>query len=680
VNASKGLTQDVCRAPTPTEEDMPERLRAVLAEHGAWLGSGRTTGRCADLRDADLRGTDLRGKDLRGAQFQQADLTGAQLQGAELAGTDFFEAILKDAVLRDADLQDADLSGAKGLLGSQLGGANLAGARLPANLLNFEGLALVAEVSKNTQNLFTSIVLVCAYTWLTVASTTDAQLLNNAAPPSSRLPILGIDIPLVRFYAAVPLLLLCLYVYFHLGLQRLWEELADLPAVFPDGRPLDKKAYPWLLNVLIRAHAPRLADHRSHLSRWQARISVLLAWGLVPLTILILWGRYLRGHDWSVTALHIALLGIVCGSGVAFLRLASRTLRGSERRPFLWQKAWKDARALGFGVTVALVGVLYLMSLGVIEGVNPELAERLADQGVLVRSAARYPALDVRRWVPIVLARVGYSPSAMLDDVYLSTKPANWSPLKPELDAVKGADLEHRNLRFAKAYGAFCINAYLRKAEIQWSDFREADLRRADMRGAHLTGANFRAANLQEADLRGADAAEARFKDALMDNALGKDANLQGANLSGASLPGADLSGADLTGADLQGAKLHPSPEADSGQLKPTLLCGARLQGADLRGANLQGAKLNRLQDSETGQSRPTLLCNTKLQGADLTGADLTGADLRGADLHGTILRGAILTDVRGLTQQQLESVVADDRTLLPAHLHALAWKTSDRR
>lgn len=642
MNAPEESSPDTLGEP-PARETIPERLRALLEDHRAWLDSGRTAGRCADLREADLRGIDLRGAVLRGAQFQQADLTGAQLQGADLAGAVFFEANLRDAVLRDADLSEADLSGARGLLGGQLGGANLSGAQLPAGFEKFEGLDIVAEVSKNTQTLFTSIVLVCGYTWLTIASTTDAQLLNNAAPPSSRLPILGIDIPLVRFYAAAPLLLLCLYVYFHLGLQRLWEELADLPAVFPDGRALDKKAYPWLLNVLVRAHAPRLAGHRSHLSRWQARISVLLAWGLVPLTILVLWGRYLRGHDWDVTALHIALLGVVGGSGAAFLRLAARTLRGSERRPFLWNRAWKDARARGAGVAVALIGVMYLLSLGVIEGINPELADRLADQSIIQRTASKYTSIDVRRWVPVVLAHLGYSSSAMLDDVSLSTRPSNWSPAKPELDAVRGADLEGRNLRFAKAYNAFCINTYLRGADLRWSDFREADLRRADLRSALLGGANLRSAKLQEADLRYADLREVRLKDALLDKAVLNDADLKGANLCDARMPGANLSGADLRGGNLQGTKLHPFREDDTGLLKRTLLC------------------------------------NTQLQGADLSGADLTGADLQGADLRGAILRGANLTDVTGLTRQQLETVVIDDQTLLPAYLRILAWTSTDR-
>ncbi|MEO6811795.1 MAG: pentapeptide repeat-containing protein, partial [Isosphaeraceae bacterium] len=286
----------------------PEALAAIVAAHKTWLKSKGVEGQGADLRNADLseaslrgadlqralmtgadlsradlRGANLRKLDLQGACFAKADLTGASLtlanlrdvnlsdvrarradfsrtdlchadlSGASLQGADLSRALLREADLRrayarDASFADADLSGCRGLLIGQLGGANLGGAILPPEL-KFEGLANVAEVSKGTQNLFTSVLLVCAYTWLTIASTIDAQLLNNAAPVASRLPILGTDIPLIRFYAVAPLLLLCMYIYFHMGLQRLWEELADLPAVFPDGRPLDKKAYPWLLNV-----------------------------------------------------------------------------------------------------------------------------------------------------------------------------------------------------------------------------------------------------------------------------------------------------------------------------------------------------------------------------------------------------------------------------------------------
>jgi hypothetical protein len=47
-----------------------------------------------------------------------------------------------------------------------------------------------------------------------------------------------------------PLILLGVYFYLHLYLQRLWRDLSTLPAVFPDGEALDEKAYPWLLNGL----------------------------------------------------------------------------------------------------------------------------------------------------------------------------------------------------------------------------------------------------------------------------------------------------------------------------------------------------------------------------------------------------------------------------------------------
>src|SRR5262249_24863975 len=154
-------------------------------------------------------------------------------------------------------------------------------------------------------------------------------------------------------------------------LQRLWEELGELPALFPDGRPLDKKAYPWLLNILVRTHAPRLRSMRSTLTSCQAAISVLLAWGLVPLTIVVLWGRYLRAHDWWVTIIQVIVLALSIGTALGFRRLAAAALRGAERRAFQWRRAWRDARARGLFVSLGAAAVLAILSYGAIEGYNP---------------------------------------------------------------------------------------------------------------------------------------------------------------------------------------------------------------------------------------------------------------------------------------------------------------------
>lgn len=563
--------------PSNPEEAGPTRasvsgfdLDQLLASHRRWVESVGQEGTLADLRGmdfsrAELTGVMLRGANLADARFRKAILTGADLAGADLTGADFHGADLSRADLRGAKLRDtnfhdaglasADLTDSVGLLGAQLCGTDLAGAKIPETAGKWESLANIAEASKMTQSLFATVLLVCSYIWLTVASTTDSQLLNNAAPPASRLPILGTDIPLVRFYLVAPLLLLCLYVYFHLCLQRLWEELAELPAVFPDGRPLDKKAYPWLMNVLIRAHLPHLRAHRSNLARWQSRMSIVLGWGLVPITIMTLWFRYIRSHDWNVTLVHVLLIGAAIGAGTGFLGLASATLTGAEKKTFLWRKAWANARTRCFlASTVGLI-VFFVFSYGVIEGVDPNLSE----QELAIFGAGR---MNVRRVIPKVFEAIGYPAFAHLDDANLSTKPANWTGKSlQEIDSVKAADLTSRNLRFASAFNAFLAGAYMMDIDARGIDFRESDLRRADFRRSDLRTAHFRKANMEKADLRWTDLShaslrEANLKDADLTEAKLTDAQLRDAKAAGAIFKGADLRGTNLTGTDLSGADL----------------------------------------------------------------------------------------------------------------------------
>ncbi len=569
-------------------------IQSMSARHRQWVETGGSDGTRAVFRGLDLTRADLSGQQLSHADFskvrlraaslkqadlEDADLTGADLTAAELRGADLRRAALRDCNLRDANLADADLSGARGLLAGQLGGTNLAGTKLPEDIAKFEGLANVAEASKTTQNLFFSILFVCAYTWLTIASTRDAQLVNNAAPPSSRLPILGTDIPLVQFYLVAPLLLLCLFVYFHLCLQRLWEELGDLPAVFPDGRPLDKKAYPWLLNVLVRTHAPRLRGHRTYLTYCQAFISIFLAWGLVPLTVVALWARYLRAHDWMVTGIHIGLLALAIGAALGFRRLAASSLRGSERKPFQWKRAWRDARSRAFFVGGATIVMLAFLSYGAIEGYNP------TNRGVGVPPTSLLGSLDPRYWIPQLFQSTGYSTFAQLDDASLSVKPDGWTggQTEKEIEAVRGADLEKRNLRFAQAYNVFGVNAFMKEADLREADLRASDLREADLRKARLGRANFRDANLNKADLRWAELTDARFKNAKL-----VGTRFDGSSASKANFDGADLTGAVFEDANLQGAMF------EGAILKDTLLAGADLGGAvGLTREQLAGAKLD---------------------------------------------------------------------------------------
>jgi uncharacterized protein YjbI with pentapeptide repeats len=421
----------------------------------------------ADLAEADLQGAVLYQANLQEANLSEANLEGADLSEADLRGALLFGAKLRkvsvlQATLRESLLQDADLGNAKGILAEQLAGANVSGATLTKGLHEFaEPLKHVEEASKNARKMFLGMLAACVYSILTIATTTDAGLLTNSA--SSPLPILGTAIPIVGFYWAAPVLLFGLYVYFHLYLHRLWEGLAGLPAVFPDGRPLDKKAYPWLLTGLVRAHFKLLKVDRPPFSRLQEVLSLLLGWWAVPLTLYAFWARYIPRHEWIGTVLHLALLALSTGLGFVFYRFAAATLRGDDPAPKPVVAACREVVAYRYGLIVAGLVILLALSAGAV-------------------------------LAPVPLAKltlVGYRPYADLRDRNVSSKPENWTGDSSEVSVIRGAQLERMNLRYAGAQYAFLVRASLRSADLSGADLTGADLTDANLSGASLSNVSF---------------------------------------------------------------------------------------------------------------------------------------------------------------------------------------------
>jgi len=559
----------------------------------------------AGLHRANLRGAVLCGAQLEGAQLQGGDLTRADLHGAGLNG-----AGLEGAKLREADLQDADLAGAVGLQAGQLAGANVSNAKLPEAVGKFEGLGQVEELSKNAGKLFLAMLGACAYCCLTLYSTKDTQLLTNSL--GTKLPIIETEVPIVWFYLVAPLVVLGLYLYHHLYLQRLWEGLAELPAVFPDGKTVDERTYPWLLNGLVYVYFEHLRELRPALWRLQQWLSILTAWCTVPLTLFLFWGRHLRRHQGGETHLLIALLAISVWAGVEFYRLAATTLRHGKTRPGRAENRFGPFVKRQWPTLIAVLsGFLFAnLSDNAINGVPPSPATSTGRR-----------AAPLRRWVPQALALIGCNPFGDFRDADVSTKPATWTgttdPKKQseEIALVKGAQLRDAQLQHLDAYGVFLVKADLQGADLRGADLQRAQLQKANLlraRKPHRADARLRDVILEEADLQGATLAE----DILAGDNL-RRANLQWADLTGADLTGADLAWARLTGAHLTGAHLTRS------NLFWAHLTGAHLDGADLTGAHLNGANLS---------------------GADLTGANLSGADLTGANLTRTALFDANLT------------------------------------
>ncbi|WP_300528696.1 pentapeptide repeat-containing protein [Maricaulis sp.] len=126
-----------------------------------------------------------------------------------------------------------------------------------------------------------------------------------------------------------------------------------------------------------------------------------------------------------------------------------------------------------------------------------------------------------------------------------------------------------------------------------------------------------------------------------------------GQSCSGCNLFQADLSYRELRNLDLSGSRLRQS------NLSLVIMDGSRFDGANMSIANLFGARF-------VGAS----FRDTDLSDAVLVGTYFNASNLAGANLTGANLSGAYLSDVRGLTQHQLDRACGDADTLLPPGLH----------
>ena len=366
-----------------------ELISEVLRSHRTWLDSGGAAGEPANFRKGKLRAADFVEARLERALFAEADLNAACLSAANISGADFSDASLQGAILDEADgdnavfknanlidvslrnahlvrgnfqaanlqgaeLVNANLTGANldeanlaranlkntrlhgailenanvldaiGLTMPQLGGANLAGAKLPGNIIQGESVNRASALLITARSMFYGLIALCVYFGYIVSwETTDALLLTNGGTPG-----LGFGINLASFFTIAPIALVSCYIFFHVYLQMIWEQLARLPAVFPDGRALDEVLPGWFTAVMVRNHFNLL---REKPLRAPQRVSfIFLAWWLVPLTLLLFFLQYLPLRNWVGTSLQILSLTTSVGAGMLFYRLAVRTLRVEE--------------------------------------------------------------------------------------------------------------------------------------------------------------------------------------------------------------------------------------------------------------------------------------------------------------------------------------------------------------
>ena len=613
-------------------------LAEILDQHKQWVESGGEKGAQADLSGVNLAKADLTGVNLQGAHLHRVNLAGADLSMANLRGASLVRSNLQNAnllgtELRGANLMGANVYGADGLWFGRLGGTNLFDAVLPESISAVDSSKAIGDATKVARWLYfltVGLSLVCC---LLMIYTTDIRLLlNSSALP---FPKLGNLLPTTGLFLGGPIVLLILSLRFHFLLLRLWGSMAALPAVFPDGQTLEKDG-PWYLMGLVRRHFRWQGESRAAMTAFESALSTVLAYWIVPVTLFFFWLRYLTRQDFRGTLLHVFLVTAAVATATSVPFVVSRVLRpGDIRLP-----KSKNILRIILGTTRAALAVgciLFVISLGVNRGLPSDKT-----------GSAAGSAADPRRWAATVFQSVGYRPYADLTEASLSTPLPKGTPWTEEnLEKISGARLNEMNLRYARAYRAFLVNAKLWRANLEGIYLSEADLRGANLREtllrsgifdrallshAVLVSANATGANFAASDLRFADLSYGIFENVVLSNA----------RASGASLYAVDLRNAQLLRTDLSRTDMRDT------RLEHAVLSFAGLEQADLSSARLEDASL-------TGaQCRGTIFLDADLKNADLRGASLKGAVLRGAEMDGANLTGADLRGALGITSLQV--------------------------
>jgi uncharacterized protein YjbI with pentapeptide repeats len=619
-----------------------------LASHREWVESRGTTGKQANLGSAQLEGMELIGVnfrfgDLHDANLKGADLLLADMRDACLVRADLDDACLVGTNLEGANLEGASLDGAMGLVPRQLAGANLRDATLPEPIWEFDAATEFRRAARTAGGYFIALAASCAASWLLIWSTKDLQLLTDSAVLRflhSRAAAAAL--PAAESYLILPAGLFLLYVVFQFHLQRVWDAVMVLPAIFPDGEPLGERE-PEIIRGLLRAHFRWMSPDPAQAGFAERAGAILLAYWMLPLTLLLFWARYLTRQEIHGSLLQAALFATAAG-----IATYTTTKVGRPAEKWTAKKHWAQKLAGRLGAVspvklgAAVFAILLLLSAGTFAGAPPEKAR-----------APRYQAASIRRWATSVFWTLGFDPYADLTEAAISPRPGNGmgsaaaALADDQLPYITGPKLSGVKFRYAQGYRAFLVNAHLWNADFQGAYLAEADLRGADLAqanmkfaildGALASKANFDRANLDGADLARADLRQASLPYVSLANATLADARLDNASFYGANLAGATLTRASVQKADLRNAHLEAA-HLGNADFRGAFLWSAVLPGADLGGAQLGTA----------------LLIDADLRGVNLSGAEASGAVFKGANLSGARLDGADLRGASGLTAQQV--------------------------
>lgn len=459
------------------------------------------------------------------ANFKESIITNASFNNSHLEQVTFEDSELSDTTFHNAYLKDADFKNSKGLNSDNLAGSDVTNSALPEEIMKFEGIRVTDESSLICRKILFILILGCIYSWITIATTSDAALLTNSV--SFVLPIVGIKMSGIGYYLTAPLILLCIHIYLLLNVHNHWNLSSGLPAIFPDGKRLDEKLYPWLGNKTASFHLKLTKPFRDRIFELQALLMLLLFYILCPITLGLFLLKTFKINNLYISLMHSTVFTIDMFISMIFMDISKQVLTLRRR----------------------LMGKF----------------------NISLRS--HYPFLIVMvLFIPLFVI-IYNTPNFFYLNANLRNANLKWEDLS-------GVDLSGANLIEANLHGANLENANL----------RGADLRGADVTLANLIHANIQNANLIEIKGISINFFSevnnfmlALYSDTtILKYGLRKNHNkrILEKNLSGYRFHSGNLIGADFNDFNLKNANFVDRDLKD-----------AKFDGANLVGANLSSVK-----------------------------------------------------------------------------------------
>jgi hypothetical protein len=375
-------------------------------------------------------------------------------------------------------------------------------------------LGFVNEASKQVRNLYIFFLAFSLYIALVVGSVSHVDLLKGT---DVQLPIIGVGLPLLGFFAVVP----WVYVLFYFNLLVQTKMLADKVRHLqkPLSRQRAKPILAGLHNAPILYLIARAYGHNTE--RWLYRLITWATLLLVPSLVLLLTQisflpYHSEGITWSHRAAILTMLIAICFIWPQIFRQQSET-------------RWRGIPLWLGAASLALLSLIASVPDGWLD-LGPHIDK------LFVRN------IDVSEQV--LVSRIDEPRSANLNQL----KSGEAQTSGKVINRLEGLDLRGRNLRYANLSGAWLPRVDLRGADLAHVAGGQVQMQQARLRDAKLQGAV-----LLRAELQGADLCWANLQGAVLSSA-----NLQGADLRLANLWGTNFGRASLEWADLRDVQFVP--------------------------------------------------------------------------------------------------------------------------